>query len=96
MEKIRILLVDDHPVVRKGIRAMLESEQGMLVVGECADGEQAVRQYNALRPDVVLMDLVMPNMDGIEAIRRIMELDNAARILVLTSFSTDDKVFAAL
>ena len=96
MEKIRILLVDDHPVVRKGIRAMLESEQGMQVVGECADGEQAVRQYAALRPDVVLMDLVMPNMDGIAAIRRIMELDNAARILVLTSFSTDDKVFSAL
>lgn len=96
MEMIRILLVDDHPVVRKGIRAMLESEEGMEVVGECADGGQAVRQYAALRPDVTLMDLVMPQMDGIEAIRRILEVDPSARILVLTSFSTDDKVFAAL
>ncbi|MEW6181298.1 MAG: response regulator transcription factor [Chloroflexota bacterium] len=96
METIRILLVDDHPVVRKGIRAMLESEEGMQIIGECADGEQAVRQYAALRPDVVLMDLVMPQMDGIEAIRRILALDKAARILVLTSFSSDDKVFAAL
>lgn len=96
MEMIRILLVDDHPVVRKGIRAMLESEEGMEVVGECADGGQAVRQYAALRPDVTLMDLVMPQVDGIEAIRRILEVDPSARILVLTSFSTDDKVFAAL
>ncbi len=96
MESIRILLVDDHPVVRKGIRAMLESEEGMQVVGECADGENAVRLYAALRPDVVLMDLVMPQMDGIEAIRRIVEMDRNARLLVLTSFSTDDKVFAAL
>lgn len=96
METIRILLVDDHPVVRKGIRAMLESEEGMQVAGECADGAQAVEQYAALRPDVVLMDLVMPQMDGIEAIRRILENDAAARILVLTSFSSDDKVFAAL
>ncbi len=96
METIRILLADDHPVVRKGIRAMLESEEGMEVVGECADGGQAVRQYAALRPDVTLMDLVMPQMDGIEAIRRILEVDPSARILVLTSFSTDDKVFAAL
>ncbi len=96
METIRILLADDHPVVRKGIRAMLESEEGMEVVGECADGGQAVRQYAALRPDVTLMDLVMPQVDGIEAIRRILEVDPSARILVLTSFSTDDKVFAAL
>jgi NarL family two-component system response regulator LiaR len=96
METIRILLVDDHPVVRKGIRAMLESEEGMQVAGECADGAQAVEQYAALRPDVVLMDLVMPHMDGIQAIRRILENDAGARILVLTSFSSDDKVFAAL
>jgi NarL family two-component system response regulator LiaR len=96
METIRILLVDDHPVVRKGIRAMLESEEGMQVAGECADGAQAVEQYADLRPDVVLMDLVMPHMDGIQAIRRILENDAGARILVLTSFSSDDKVFAAL
>ncbi|MEN4013783.1 MAG: response regulator transcription factor [Chloroflexota bacterium] len=96
MEKIRILLVDDHPVVRKGMRAMLATEPELEVVGECANGGEAVRQYAILQPDVVLMDLVMPEMDGVEAIRRILALAPEARILVLTSFSSDDKIFAAI
>jgi len=93
---IRILIVDDHAIVRKGIHALLSKEQGMQVVGEATDGEQGVRQAQALKPDVVLMDLVMPKLDGIEATRQITAQVPGARILVLTSFATDDKVFPAI
>ncbi|MEA4909598.1 MAG: response regulator transcription factor [Anaerolineaceae bacterium] len=96
MDNIKLLLVDDHPVVRKGMRAMLETEADLSVVGEGTNGEEAVRQYAQLKPDVVLMDLVMPVMDGVQAIREIIQQDPGARILVLTSFSSDDKVFAAI
>jgi two-component system, NarL family, response regulator LiaR len=96
MSKIRILIVDDHPVVRKGTRAMLETEPALEIAGECKNGAEAVEQYRSSRPDVVLMDLVMPVMDGIEAIQQIRADDAKARILVLTSFTSDEKVFAAL
>jgi two-component system, NarL family, response regulator LiaR len=96
MTAIRVLLVDDHPVVRKGMRAMLEIESAIEVVGECSNGQEALAQYETLRPEVVLMDLVMPVMDGVEAIRQIRAAHPEARILVLTSFSSDDKVFAAI
>jgi len=96
MTGIRILLVDDHPVVRKGIRAMLDTVDEMEVVGECANGREAVQAYESLLPEVVLMDLVMPVMDGVEAIQAIRAKHPRARILVLTSFTTDDKVFAAI
>ena len=96
MEKIRVLLVDDHPVVRRGMAAMLGTETDIEVVGECSNGQEAVDRYPALQPDVVLMDLVMPVMDGVEAIRRLLAMDSRARILVLTSFTSDDKVFAAI
>jgi NarL family two-component system response regulator LiaR len=95
-EEIRVLVADDHAVVREGLRALIETEPGMALVGEAADGVEAVRQACALEPDVILLDLVMPRKGGIEAIREIKEENPAARILVLTSFAEDDKVFPAI
>ena len=93
---IRVLVVDDHPVVREGLRAFLATRDGITVVGEAGDGEAAVAAAARLRPDVVLMDLLMPGMDGVEAIRRIRAADAGSRILVLTSFSSADQVVPAL
>jgi len=95
-EMIRILVVDDHIVVRRGLVAMLETEPGMQIVGEAANGAEAVAQARKLLPDVVLMDLVMPVMDGIEATRQIKQEMPSVNILVLTSFSTNDKVIPSL
>jgi two-component system, NarL family, response regulator LiaR len=96
MEAIRVLIVDDHVIVRKGIRALLEVKPGVEVVGEASDGAEAVAQAEALKPDVVLMDLVMPGMDGIEATRQITDLIPEAHVVVLTSFAADDKLFPAI
>jgi NarL family two-component system response regulator LiaR len=93
---IRVLVADDHDIVRKGIRALLATEPDITVLGEASDGAQAVAEVNRLAPDVILMDLVMPVMDGIEAIQRITAANPAARILVLTSFATDEMVFPAI
>ncbi len=96
---IRVLIVDDHAIVRKGLRALLVTEPGLEVVGEAENGEQAVAEARRLCPDVVLMDLVMPGMDGLEATRRItagQHPEGTPRVLVLTSFAADDKVFPAL
>ena len=93
---IRVFLADDHPIVRRGIGDLLDTEPGFSVVGEATNGEEAVSGATELKPDVILMDLVMPNMDGIEAIRQIKANQPDARILVLTSFATDDKVFPAI
>jgi NarL family two-component system response regulator LiaR len=93
---IRVLVIDDHVVVRQGIRALLATETDIEVVGEAENGREAVAEAESLQPDVILMDLVMPEMDGIEAIRRITARQPEARILVLTSFAADDKVFPAI
>ncbi len=93
---IRVLITDDHAIVRKGIRSLLKTEPDMQVVGEACNGVEAVAQARALHPDVVLMDLVMPEMDGIEATRQITSKQGAPRVLVLTSFAADSKVFPAI
>jgi NarL family two-component system response regulator LiaR len=93
---IRVLVVDDHLVVRKGIRALLATEPDIQVVGEASNGEEAVAEVSRLQPDVVIMDLVMPEMDGITAIQQILSVRPETRILVLTSFDADDKVFPAI
>ena len=95
-EQIRILIADDHAVVREGLRALIETEPDMVLVGEAADGAEAVRMATAHNPDVILLDLVMPRMGGIEAIEQIRNTDHTARILVVTSFAEDDKVFPAI
>jgi two-component system, NarL family, response regulator LiaR len=95
-EAIKVLIADDHAVVREGLRGLLISERGMEVIGEARDGREAVLQARALRPDVILIDLVMPHLDGLEAIRQIKAENPEARILVLTSFADDDKVFPAI
>jgi NarL family two-component system response regulator LiaR len=93
---IRIVVVDDHAVVRKGIQALLATEPDLEVVGEGEDGSQAVSLYDQLEPDLLLLDLLMPKMGGIEAIRRIKEKYPDARILILTSFAADEDVFPAI
>ena len=96
MSRIRILLVDDQPLVRAGLRRILEVDDRLLVVGEAEDGQRAVEQALALRPDVVLMDIRMPILDGIEATRRIADAEIPARIVMLTTFGLDELVVAAL
>jgi NarL family two-component system response regulator LiaR len=95
-EAISVLIADDHPVVRRGLRTFLELQDDMRVAGEAADGREAVAEVERLLPDVVLMDLVMPGVDGIEAIRRIRALSPSTKVIVLTSFSEDDKVFPSI
>jgi NarL family two-component system response regulator LiaR len=95
-ETIRVLIADDHAIVRKGIRALLATEPEIEVVGEAEDGEQAIAHTQQLAPDVVLMDLVMPGLDGLDATRQIVAQQPRTHILVLTSFAGDDKVFPAI
>ena len=95
-ESIRILIVDDHAVVREGLRALIDVQPDMELAGEAADGIEAVERAHALQPDVILLDLLMPRKGGLEAIIEIKERDPDARILVLTSFAEDDKVFPAI
>lgn len=93
---IKVLVVDDHPVVRKGIRSLLAEEEDIQVVGEAVNGLEAIALLKQVKPDVILMDLVMPEMNGIEAIQEIVKLIPDARILVMTSFAADDKVFPSI
>jgi len=95
-ESIRVLVADDHLVVREGLRTFLHLQEGIEVVGEASDGQEAVAEAERLRPDVVLMDLVMPELDGVEAMRRIGERVPSARVIVLTSFAEDDKLLPAI
>ncbi|MEV8585983.1 response regulator transcription factor [Streptomyces sp. NPDC051180] len=93
---IRVLLVDDHQVVRRGLRTFLEVQDDIQVVGEASDGAEGVARAEELRPDVVLMDVKMPGTDGIEALKRLRELANPARVLVVTSFTEQRTVVPAL
>ena len=93
---IRVLIADDHPVVRRGLRALIETEPNMEVVDEASDGEESVRKALRLQPDVILLDIVMPRMSGLEAIVEIKRENPEARILILTSFAEDDKVLLAI
>jgi two-component system, NarL family, response regulator LiaR len=93
---IRVLIVDDHGVVREGLRAYLELESDIEVVGEARDGQEGVRRAQELQPDVVLMDLVMPNMDGVDATARIKQDYPETHVIILTSFLDDDRVVPAI
>ena len=93
---IRVLIVDDHAIVRKGVKALLGGVENIDVIGEASNGKEAVEQAELLKPDVILMDLEMPIMDGVEAISQITSRQEKACIVALTSFATDDKVFPAI
>jgi NarL family two-component system response regulator LiaR len=96
MDPITVLLIDDHRVVRQGLRDFLELQDDIEVIGEAASGEEGVRLAQELLPDVVLMDMVLPGIDGVEATRRVKAVSPSTRIIVLTSFADDDKVFPAI
>ncbi len=93
---IRVLIADDHPVVRSGLRALIETETGMVVVGDAADGRETIEKAGQLLPDIVLLDLMMPGTSGLEAIQGIQQHNVEIRILVLTSFDQDDLLFPAI
>jgi DNA-binding NarL/FixJ family response regulator len=95
-ETISVLVADDHPVFRQGLHALLDGVQDIELIGEAADGDEAVARALELKPDVVLMDVRMPGMNGIEATRKIVAADSGIGILVLTMFEDDDSVFAAM
>ena len=94
--KIRVLLVDDHAVVRQGLRLFIEMQEDMQVVGEGGSGLEAVQLAAQLNPDVILLDLSMPHMDGVEATQKILAQNSQVKVLILTSFGEDDKVFPAI
>jgi len=96
MEKIRVLLAEDHVVVREGTRELIRRERDMEVVGEAGDGEEAIELVTKLQPDVVIMDIAMPKVNGIEATRRIKELYPATAVLILTAYDNEQYIFALL
>jgi two-component system, NarL family, response regulator LiaR len=95
-DSIRVLLVDDHAVVREGLRNFLALQDGLEIVGEAGDGNEAIEQAQRLEPDVILMDLVMPGLDGIGAMRQLRVRSPASRVIVLTSFLEDERVLPAI
>ena len=95
-QNIRILIADDHAIVREGLRALFATEPDIELVAEAVDGQEAVDKFRATKPDIILLDMLMPRKDGLRTIDEIINEDPDARILVLTSFAEDDKVFPAI
>ncbi|MFY0535859.1 response regulator [Nannocystis pusilla] len=95
-EALQILLVDDHPVVRDGLASIIKTDGSLEVVGQAADGASAMAAYISLRPDVLMLDLRMPGMDGFEAATRILDADPAAQVLVMTTYDGDEDIFRCL
>jgi DNA-binding NarL/FixJ family response regulator len=95
-KSITVLVVDDHEIVRRGIITLLETEPDIKILGQAENGREGLALAEKLQPDVILMDLVMPEMDGVEAIREIRERGLSSHVLVLTSFGSDDKLFPAV
>ncbi|HPH96625.1 MAG TPA: response regulator transcription factor [Anaerolineaceae bacterium] len=95
-KKTSVLIVDDHAVVREGLRTLINMQEDLEVTGEAANGQEAVRVALQTRPDVIIMDVMMPEMDGVQAITAILEAWPEAQIMILTSFNSDDKTFAAM
>ncbi|HEU5227026.1 MAG TPA: response regulator transcription factor [Ktedonobacteraceae bacterium] len=93
---VRILLADDHPIVREGLRNLLETQPDFEVIAECANGEEAVRMVTKLHPDILLLDLEMPIMDGVETIRRLSQQPGVPRIIVFTAFDDDERIIHAI
>lgn len=96
MDRIRVMLVDDHPVVREGLTAMIETQPDMEVVGEAGDGQEALRLAAQSSPDVILMDLQMPKMGGVEAIQRIRAEGGKAEVIILTTYDSDEHIFSGI
>jgi DNA-binding NarL/FixJ family response regulator len=95
-ESIRILLVDDHPIVRDGLAAVLSTQPDLIVVGETGNGAAAIELAASLHPDVILLDLEMPQMDGVAALQKIRAANNGVRAIVFTAFDTDERILAAV
>src|SRR5438094_9585675 len=96
MDKIRILLADDHPILREGLRAVLETQPDFEVIAEAANGIEAVRQALTMQPDILLLDLEMPQLDGVETIRRLRQQQPNSRIIVFTAFDNDERIIHAV
>ncbi len=96
MDKIRLLVADDHPMLREGLVAVLGTQQDFEVVGEAADGEEVVRLAESLDPDVILLDLEMPGTDGVEALERLRDAGSTAKTLVFTAYDTDERILGSL
>ncbi len=96
MKQIRIMITDDHPMMREALSTALEDEPGLMIVGQASSGVEAVALLGECKPDVILMDLLMPDMDGLEAIRNIVQMDPQAHIMVVTSLEDEEKIIAAI
>ena len=95
-EKIRILVADDHPMLREGLIAVLSTQQDLEVVGEAADGSEVLRLSDSLKPDVILLDLEMPELRGVEALEKLRDADSTARTIIFTAYDTDERILSAL